>query len=198
MKKLLLGFSLAMCVHLSLRAGDYEQLPGHFGGFGSDESFAVADEFVLPRNTKVSLITWWGEDVPNPSKHFKIRLFSDNEGQPGVLLAEFSRPHIIKRKTGDFLIRGGHREPNLYPEYQFTLILPRPFYAKARVKYWLSVLSESVDEWTWEVSGSQENLGVQRSVFTDSVSGPWTPADNNTAFVLGRVPYLRPPKLVGN
>lgn len=198
MTKLLLSCLLVLFANLTLRAADYLQLPGHFGGFGSDEGLAVADEFVLSRDTKVRQITWWGENVPNPaSKHFKIRLFSDNGGQPGRLLLEITKPSILKQQTGDFLIRERRHEENLYPEYQYTLVLTRPFTAKAGVKYWLSVVSESVDGWTWEMSGTQGNLGVQRSIFTDSINGPWTPYYDNTAFVIGRMPLLKARKPLG-
>jgi hypothetical protein len=186
--KSLLGCSLLILASLTSRAGDYAQMPGHFGGFGSEEVFAVADEFVLSRDTAVRQINWWGENMPNPGKNFKVRLFADNDGQPWTLLSESFRGTILKRSTGGFLRPSrGPRDPNLYPEYQFTLVLRRPFMAKAGVKYWLSIVSEIGDQWTWEVSGSQENLGVQRAIYTDPVNGPWTPYYDNTAFVIGPV-----------
>ncbi|HWC59518.1 MAG TPA: hypothetical protein VHC44_07465 [Verrucomicrobiae bacterium] len=192
MMKSLLGCSLLFLAILTVRAGDYSQMPGHFGAFGSEENLAVADEFVLSQDTKIRQINWWGDNMPKPAKNFKIRLFSDNEGQPGTLLLETDRASILKRKTGDFLIRGeGRDDPDLYPEFQYTLVLRHPFAAKAGVKYWLSVLSEIGDQWTWEMSGSEQNPGVQRSLYGDPINGPWTPFDYNTAFVIGPVPKQR-------
>ena len=180
-----------MLTHLTLRAAGYSQMPAHAGGFLSQEDFAVADDFVLSRDTKVRQITWWGEGVADSaSKQFKIRLFSDDQGQPGVLLLEIAHPSILKRKTGDFLIREGHEEESLYPEFQYTAVFSHAFLAKAGVKYWVSVVNETANQWTWEVSGSQENLGVQRSIFADPVYGPWTLYDYNypnTAFVIGPI-----------
>jgi len=186
--KSLLGCALLILANLTLRAADYSQDPGHFGGFTSSESLAVADQFVLSQDTTISVISWWGGDISNPTKNLKVRLFSDNEGQPGTLLFESGNDSILKLKTGDFVNRGtGRHDPNLYPEFQYTLVLREPFVAAAGVTYWVSIVSESGKQWLWEASGSQENLGVQRSLFNDAINGPWTPTDYNTAFAIGTV-----------
>jgi hypothetical protein len=191
MTKLLLGCVLFILGSSVLQAAEYAQGPGHFGGFGSDDSFAVADEFVFPQETPVKVVMWWGENVPEPaSEHFKIRLFADDHGQPGLLLVEIDNGRILKKKTGDYLIRAGREQPNLYPEFEYSLVFTEQFIARARVKYWLSIVSVSADGWTWEASGSQKNLGVQRSVFTDPIYGPWTPYYDNTAFAVGSNPLL--------
>lgn len=163
----------------------------------SEGNLTVADEFVLSQDANVKEINWWGENMSSPSKNFIIRVFADNEGQPGTLLLEATHASILKRKTGDFLIRKeGRGDHNLYPEYQYTLVLPHPFTLEAGVKYWLSVLSESTSQWTWEMSQSEENTGVQRSLFADPVNGPWTPFDYNAAFVIGPVPKPRSVRLI--
>jgi hypothetical protein len=180
MIKRLLSCSLVLFAQLTLRAGIYQQSPGHIGGFLSDQSLTVADDFVLGRDTKVRAITWWGEDDSDPSANFKVRLFSDNEGQLGVLLAELDSTKISKRATGGFLTG------RLYPEVQFTILFSQAFLAKAGVRYWLSVENVSPNQWMWEASGSQQNLGVQRT--TDAINGPWTPVDFNTAFLIGAAP----------
>jgi hypothetical protein len=186
--KSLYGCALLILANLTLRAADYTQEPGHFGGFDSFETFAVADEFVLSQDTTISLINWWGNSISNPPQNLKIRLFSDNEGQPGTLLFESSNESILKARTGNFVNRAqGPHDRNLYPEYQYTLILRQPFQAQAGVKYWLSVVGDSGSQWLWEASGSQENLGVQRSIFADPIYGPWTPYYDNTAFAIGPV-----------
>jgi hypothetical protein len=183
MFKGLLSCSLVLFAQLTLRAGNYQQQPGHIGGFLSDQSLTVADDFVLGRDTKVRAITWWGEDDPNPSANFKVRIFSDNGGQPGDLLAELDTTKILKQSTGGFLRAG------LYPEFQFTLLLSQPFLAEAGVRYWFSVENLSPNQWMWEASDSQRNVGVQRT--SDAINGPWAPFDFNTAFVIGSVPVQR-------
>jgi len=170
----------------------YEQSPGHFGGFSSDGQFiTVADDFQLSQRMLIHSITWWGgylsSYLPNPADdNFTIRLFSDDGGKPGALIQTFDAGNNASRiATGNFV-----NPPDPFvgfegrPEFQYSFTLSTDFPAEGNTRYWLSIVNvPSSDSWVWEVSGSQINLGVQRS-FSDPVFGPWAPYFDNTAFQL--------------
>lgn len=170
----------------------YEQSPGHFGGFGSDgKIITVADDFQLSQRTLIHGITWWGgylsTQLSTPTDdNFTIRLFSDNGTTPGALIQTFNVGNNAARTpTGNFV---NPPDPTSgFPgraEFLYSVTLPIDFAAEANTRYWLSIVNvPSSDSWLWEVSGSQINLGVQRS-FSDPVFGPWAPYYDNTAFRL--------------
>ena len=89
----------------------YEQSPGQSAGFTSDgQSYTVADEFQLDQSALIQNISWWGgyaHDIRYPppvADDFTIRLFTDQGGEPGVLLGEFHEGNNVNRvDTGIFL-----------------------------------------------------------------------------------------------
>lgn len=162
-------------------SADYLQSPGHFGGFGSDGGIiTVADDFRFDQNTLIGGLNWWGgyfNPPPGPD-NFTIRLYTDNAGQPGLLLTGFNLGPITKTPTGSFV------NPGLYAEFRYSADLLSPFEAKAGDRYWLSIVNPPRDIWLWEASGNPLNPGVQRSFH----GGDWQPYFDNTAFELVSVP----------
>ncbi len=158
----------------------YQQLPGHFGGFDSDATLTVADDFQLQQPALIGGLIWWGGNYGSvPQDDFTVRLYSDSGGQPGLLLAEFALGAVSKIATGDYV-----NPPSLYPEFEYSATLTTPFSAQAGVKYWVSIVNSPVNFWLWEASDSLLNPGVQRSYN----GGPWQPYGYNTAFELLPVP----------
>jgi len=170
----------------------YEQSPGHFGGFSSDgQGLTVADDFLLGRQMPIHSIMWWGGYGSTDlsvlaDDNFTIRLLSDDGGKPGALIQAFAVGNNASRTaTGNFV---NPPDPVVgfegRAEFQYSFTLPADFPAEGNTRYWLSIVNvPSSDIWVWEVSGSQINLGVQRS-FGDPVLGPWDPFFDNTAFQL--------------
>jgi hypothetical protein len=178
MKKVSLAVLLSSFV-VSAGAAGYVQLPGHFGGFDSDQTvISVADEFQLVQNTSIASLVWWGADYGEVIDSFTAQLFSDSDGKPGALLSGFTIGPIQKTATGNFV-----NDPDLYPEYRYSAGLQMPFLALANAKYWLSIFNLG-QPWLWEVSGSESNLGVQRTFHGEA----WQPYYDNTAFQLVEVP----------
>jgi hypothetical protein len=174
---LLLVFANSIVVRSS--AADYQQLPGHFGGFDSDGGdIAVADDFQFEQETLLGSINWWGGyfNPPSGPDNFTIRLFSDSGGQPGSLLGQFAIGAADKVATGQFV--------GLHPEFKYSANLPAPFLAEAGAKYWVSIVNPPRNFWLWEGSATTVNLGVQRSFS----GGPWQPYFDNTAFEMVAVP----------
>ncbi|MBI5450149.1 MAG: CHAP domain-containing protein [Gammaproteobacteria bacterium] len=170
-------------------ASFYEQPPGHFGGFSSGGQITVADEFQLGQPALIQNISWWGgyqsTHLSTPvADDFTIRLFSDEAGKPGALIQTFLVGNNAQRATtGDFI---NPPDPETgfegRVEFKYSFSLPRPFLANANTRYWLSIVNVPVsDSWVWEVSGSLNTPGVQRSF----QSGLWLPYFfDNTAFQL--------------
>jgi hypothetical protein len=169
----------------------YEQSPGHRAGFTSDgQVYTVADAFQLDQSAFIRNITWWGnyahdKSFPPPvADDFTIRLFADQDGEPGVLLGDFLEGNNVNRvATGDFVLP----YPPGTTEFKYSFDLPGSFLAKANTRYWVSIINVPVaDAWVWEASRSLINLGVQRNFRGSPVFGPWEPYfdvfANNTAF----------------
>jgi hypothetical protein len=167
---------------VGVNAAGYQQLPGHFGGFGSDGGqWTVADDFQFGQDTLVGSLTWWGGDLnpPNGPDNFRVSLFSDSGGHPGSLLDVFDFGQVNAVATGQFV-----NAPDLYPEFEYSASFPTLFAARAGVKYWVSIVDLPADIWLWEASSSSLNPGVQR----ESYGGAWQPYYDNTAFRLVAVP----------
>lgn len=173
---------LASLLVVTSGAVDYQQLPGHFGGFGSDDGIiVVADDFQFGQETLLGGLNWWGgyfNPPPGPD-NFTVRLFSDSGGHPGTLLNQFAFGTVAKVATGQFV-----NAPGLYPEFKYSASFATPFLAEAGVTYWVSIVNPPRDIWLWEASASSLNPGVQRSF----QGGAWEPYFDNTAFQLVVVP----------
>ena len=85
-RAILPGIALGLSTVYVVRAANFLQPPGHFGGFGSDGSvFSVADDFQYSETTPVRGLAWWGGYF-NPSSEpdeFTVRLYADDKGRPG-------------------------------------------------------------------------------------------------------------------
>lgn len=175
-------------------APNYQQLPSHDGGFGSDPVFIVADDFQLTQEASLQSITWWGGyltsyRLPIPdADNFLISLYADDSGKPGSLLQSFNVGNDASRtSTGDFVLPPDFSDPFFfYPgmvEFQYSFNLSSAVSLHADTHYWLSIVnSPSYDSWVWENSINFPNPGVQRSF----MGGAWEPFDTeNTAFSLG-------------
>jgi len=138
----------------------YQQLPGHFGGDGSDGITVSADDFQLAQDTLICSLSWWGGYTPPQpdSDEFSVLLYSDNNGQPGTILSGFTIGPIDKVTTGDFV-----NGPDFYPEYLYSATLNEPFLAQAGVRYWLSIDNPPGNSWLWEASDSNLSPGSLRS-----------------------------------
>jgi hypothetical protein len=186
MRVLTISCSIFLLVQWSLvhaqNIYQYQQLPGHFGGFSSDGNLlTVADNYQLTQDTLISGLSWWGGygNPPSGPENFTVRLYSDNGDRPGALLEQYAFGSVNAVATGQFL-----NAPNLYPEFEYSVNLQTPFLAQAGVMYWLSIVNPSDSGWLWEASASPLNLGVERSLN----GGSWEPYYDNTSFVLVPVP----------
>ncbi len=155
MQKLYLSL-VATLITLTSRASDYQQLPGHFGGFDADPGITVADDFQLNQQTLLGGLIWWGGDYsPPPSQDdFTVKLYLDNGGHPGSVMAQFAFGAVSKTATGNYV-----NAPELYPEYEYSASFSSPFVAQPGVRYWVSVANYPSGFWLWEASGSSLNLG---------------------------------------
>jgi len=189
MKRLTVSCAIALLlqsplVH-ALTVYQYQQLPGHFGGFSSDGSvITVADNFQVGQDTLIGGLSWWGGylNAPPGPDNFTICLYSDNGGQPETLLEQYAFGAVNAVATGQFV-----NAPDLYPEFEYSANLPAPFLARAGVTYWLSIVNPPADIWLWEASASALHPGVERSFNGNS----WEPYYDNTAFALVAVPEPR-------
>ena len=183
--------ALALVMAAASIAAEYQQVPGHFGGFSSsgpissETPITVADDFRFAEGMLVNRIVWWGGYLSPPATepdNFTIRIFADNTNRPGPLLRTIAAGAVDKVATGQWV------NPGLYPEFQYLLPLSSPFLAQAGQRYWISIVNPASDgNWLWEASSNSVNPGVQRS-FTDPVTGPWIPYTPDTAFALHAVP----------
>ena len=166
----------------ALTVYQYQQLPGHFGGFSADGSvWTVADNFELGQDTVIGGLIWWGgyfNPPPGPD-NFTVCFYSDDGGQPVTLLEQYAFGAVIAVATGQFV-----NAPGLYPEFEYSANLPTPFLAQAGVTYWLSIVNPPPEIWLWEASASPLNPGVERSFN----GGAWEPYYDNTSFALVVVP----------
>jgi hypothetical protein len=168
-------------------AAEYEQLPGHFGGFGSDGvAITVADDFRFAENTLVDRITWWGGYFNPPAAdpdNFVVRIFGDDNGRPGSLFI------TIPAGAADKVATGRYVNPGLYPEFRYSVSVS--FLAEGGYRFWISIVNPaSPGSWLWEASSNSiANPGVQRS-FNHPVTGPWEPYTDDTAFAFRVLPIL--------
>ena len=188
MKKPLLVILLSLNAAIS-DAAVYQQLPGHFGGLGSDSISVSADDFQFAQATPIGSIAWWGGSyTPSPMDDpdaFSVRLFSDSNGQPGMLLSDFMIGSISKMPTGDFLDYYSSDQPDdEYPEYRYTVSLQQTFVMQSGVRYWLSIANPPANMWLWEASASDLNPGSMRSFY----EGSWQADEYNVAFELEAAP----------
>src|SRR5262245_40047371 len=124
MKGIRISF-LGVLLALRATAGPvYEQLPGHFGGYDSEieEGIFVADEFQLNQPVAIGQGVWWG----SKKRAFTVRIFADNDGQPGTLLRQITTANAQRNSTGRFI-----NPPRLYPEYRYVLLVTPSFNAQA-------------------------------------------------------------------
>ena len=178
---------LFLCLLISPRAHAqsllYDQpAAGPFGGFSSNGlTLTVADDFQLANSASVQRIVWWGSypsiHLPTPTTdNFTLRLFADQQGRPGALLATFAAGNDVQRV-------------GTTPFFIYTFDLPAAFQAQGGARYWLSIANvPSSDSWSWHASSLDEtfcnqNFCLMRS-FTDPVLGPWEGYYNNLTFSL--------------
>jgi hypothetical protein len=181
MNKITLSILLGLAAS-NVSFADFVQLPGHFGGFDSDASIRVAEDFQFAQNSSVGNLTWWGGNYgPSASSDsFTVQLYADVGGQPGGLLSGFAVGNITATPTGGYV-----NDPDLYPEFRYSATLQTPFLAQAGTTYWLSITYSPTGTWLWEASSSTDiNSGVQRSYN----GGAWEPYYDRTAMQLVVVP----------
>ena len=184
MNKRLFSIIVAVLAGASI-AAEYEQLPGHFGGFTSvGPAVTVADDFQFTEDMLVDRIVWWGGHFDPPATepdNFTLRIFADDNGQPGTLLITIAAGAVDAVPTGQYV------NPAIRPEFQYSVALSAPFLAQGGQRYWISIVNPASDfNWLWEASSSAMNPGVQRS-YGDPITGPWAPYTPNTAFALDAV-----------
>jgi hypothetical protein len=156
----------------------------------------AADSFQLTESALLSRITWWGiygnlfgqDGVPPPLEYesFVIRIYADNAGQPGAMLATFDTGFKTTSRTATGRIQYWPYEPwaneQPYPvdEYSYKWTLPTPFPIEANTTYWISIVSKqrfgTTARWNWSHSAYPNNLGVMSSWTDGTTTEPWWPA----------------------
>jgi hypothetical protein len=178
---------LAFAIFLGLAAtnltrADFVQLPGHFGGFDSDATMAVAENFQFSQTSSIGKLIWWGGNYgpTSSSDTFTVQLYADVGGQPGGLLSGFVVGNISATATGGYV-----NDPDPHPEYRYSADLLTPFVAQAGTTYWLSITYSPTSTWLWEASTPADiGAGVQRRFN----GGSWEPYYDRTAMQLVVVP----------
>ena len=191
----ILAFLLSLAPQANAQSQLYDQPPqGPVGGAGSDgHIITVADDFQLAHSASIQRIVWWGSyssyHLPVPTTdNFTLRLYADQGGHPGALLATFAAGNDVQRF-------------GTIPFFIYTYDLPTAFQATAGTRYWLSIVNvPSSDSWNWHVSSLDEtfcntNFCLMRS-FTDPVLGPWEGYYNNLTFTLFGVEQQGCPEFV--
>jgi hypothetical protein len=177
-----IAFFVVVGFTLVTAKADFVQLPVHLGGYGSEPTWKVAEDFQFAQTSSVGKLIWWG-GVYNPPPQqdtFTVQLYANVGGQPGGLLSGFEVGPITKVATGNFV-----NAPNLYPEYRYSADLLTPFVAQAGTTYWLSIIYSPSGIWLWEASTSADvRVGHQRSIN----GGAWEPDSARMAMQLVVVP----------
>jgi hypothetical protein len=186
MKKIAFSILLGLAATNAALA-DFVQLPGHFGGYGSDATIKVAEDFQFAQTSSIGKLIWWGgyfNPPPGPDS-FTLQLYADAAGRPGQLLSGFDIGPITKTATGNLLRPD---RPDI-PEYRYSADLLSPFVTQAGAAYWLSIIYSPDNIWLWECSQRTDiNSGVQESAY----GRPWQSAADTTAMQLVVVPASPP------
>lgn len=180
MNKITLSILLGLAM-TNVSVADFVQPPGHFGGFGSDATFRVAEDFQFAQTSSIGKLIWWGGNYgpTTSSDTFTVQLYANVGGQPGGLLSGFNVGNISATPTGNYV------NPGLYPESRYSADLLTPFVAQAGTTYWLSITYSPTGTWLWEDSSRADiGAGVQRSY----KGGAWEPYYDRTAMQLVVVP----------
>jgi hypothetical protein len=157
---------------------------------GSSWTVLAADSFQLTERKLLSRITWWGiygylgqNNVPPLPEYdsFVIRIYADDGGQPGAVVATFETGFGTTSRTATGRTQYWPYEPDPYPpgqpypaeEYSYKWTLPAPLPLEANTTYWLSIVNHPLyapeARWNWSHSASPNNLGVMRG-WTDGSS----------------------------
>lgn len=126
------------------------------GGFGNFAT--VYDNFTLAGSYDVTDVHWTGgyfSGSPSTITGFTLGFWSDNAGQPGVILSSYSIAGNANEKyLGDF---GGA------PYYSYDADLSTAFQPVAGVQYWLSVVPNLgfPPQWGWGTGTSGDGNAYQ-------------------------------------
>jgi hypothetical protein len=181
---LFLGLILSVWVYTANAAAIIDQLP--FNGGNAYQSnwtggSQYADNFSLTAEFTLTSIQWWGSYLPNEQGEddFKVRIFSDAGGSPGVIpLAEYSSPSISPTGTS-------YLDSGLSPVFSYELLSLNLTLQAGN--YYLSIINnednsaanhDTPSNWLWLQSGTVDQEAWNRQLDGEtwgtaaSVQGP--------------------------
>ncbi len=113
--------------------------------------FTAYDTFTLNATYQLTNLQWVGEDGDDGQaamKSFSVNFYSDDNGEPGAVIASDA---ITQYKTYDSGHRGDDDGDNYLPGYSAQLVTPLTL--AAHKKYWISIQANPVDprtNWYWD------------------------------------------------
>lgn len=170
----------------------YYQPPLPFGGSSSNGlTITVADDFRLAAGADLEQVVWWGgygsAQLPRPTGDaFTLRIFGDDGGQPGQVLATYTFGAEVRRSQ---------TSPTDF-DYAFTL--PAPLALEGHRTYWLSITDVPTSlDWMWTGSTFEQETCTPSAPcclrsFGSPITGPWEGSSPNLAFQLLGTPAACP------
>ncbi|MBX3376215.1 MAG: hypothetical protein KF678_04345 [Phycisphaeraceae bacterium] len=169
------GVNLAVCANTLV---DQRPPNPQFAGFNSvPGGQEEADNFSSASNLSITGGTFWGSYAASPTaplnQDLVVRIFSNNAGLPGTLLATRTIADVALNDTGLFML-GGFNKPIYQYNVTFAPIALPPG------SYWVSVLgNEPGYTWAWaRTNGTPAAHAVRQG------AGAWSTSAGDFAFVL--------------
>jgi hypothetical protein len=156
----------------SLDVTVYSQPPNPAGGFfqtsqaipdGSDSDRIVWDAFVLPRAAVITEIRWRGAYDPalagsgGPVSDFSVAICASiiGGGQPDVVATP-----LVELSTGDNAGETSAGTAGGAAMFDYHVVLPMPFVAAARTRYWLRIVASQTGTPNWGIAAGTGGDGT--------------------------------------
>ncbi len=139
-------------------------------GWGSSDSYRLADDFVLANPGRLESIEWWSfYYLGTIGSDYNLRIYDDNGGEPGTILWEVTATPVDTDTGDDYL------ERDLYHTV-VTLDAADYFTLESGTTYWLSTYWTS--KWFYWACWSSGNMMDSEN------DGPWSDVDHEAMFRL--------------
>jgi hypothetical protein len=148
---------------------DWDNYAGYTSDRGEDDQ-KVADNFFIAAGGSITEVIWTGGYIDKVLKKdkFVIRFYSDENGEPGDILAKYKiGNNALRTDTGETF--AAYDDP--IEAYAYQYILPTPFNAAPGTTYWISILNGKKENWSW----ADAEMGNPNLVaFRDGNNEPWS------------------------
>jgi hypothetical protein len=142
---------------------------------GTNWHRGVADNFFSAAGGSITEVIWTGGYIDKVLKKdkFVIRFYSDENGEPGDILAKYKvGNNALRTDTGETF--EAYDDP--IEAYTYQYILPTPFNATPGTTYWISILNGKKENWSW----ADAEMGTPNLVaFRDGNNEPWSIYSND-------------------